>query len=413
MLFRCVIFYNSDMREIPYISLDVLLRTLVVEKDALVVGAVRAVVDELSEYRAVPREELVDSVAGVFDAAIMCLESSTPVDEVLDGGREGVYEVAPRRKVQGVSLASVLRAHRLALSATQRRFVQMAERSGLPFEKRLEVMGIMWEVGEWFMVQAARDYEPALLSDTERRKVEKRDFLTRLVQGVLEAADEERLASRLGLPGELEYQVVLGWEISPITWAAEVESAFSGALAPALADAVEGCLVGVLPALEGADAAASRVSSWQELRGGVLALGCPVHMGNLAASLEEARIVLASLEPGSVGCFDVRSRGWRLAVACTPWLGGVVEQGLLAPLRENRGGGEALLMYVWAFLEHGRSYRDAAQALYIHENTLRNKVAKFEQITGRSLNEIDTCIELMWLRHDMALKGTLSVGDSV
>lgn len=46
MLFRCVIFYNSDMREIPYISLDVLLRTLVVEKDALVVSAVRAVVDE-------------------------------------------------------------------------------------------------------------------------------------------------------------------------------------------------------------------------------------------------------------------------------------------------------------------------------------------------------------------------------
>lgn len=412
MLLWRVIFYNGDMREIPYISLDVLLRTLVVEKDALVVSAVRAVVDELSEYRAVPREELVDSVAGVFDAAIMCLESSAPVDEVLGGEREGVYEVAPRRKVQGVSLASVLRAHRLALSATQRRFVQMAERSGLPFEKRLEAMGVMWEVGEWFMVQAARDYEPALLSDAERRKVEKCDFLTRLVQGALEAVDEERLACRLGLPGELEYQVVLGRGVSPVAWAAEVESAFSGALASAVADAVEGCLVGVVPALEGADAGASRAGERQGLRGGVLALGCPVLIGRLAKSLEEARTVLASLESGSVGCFDARSQGWRLAVACTPWLGDLVEQGLLAPLRESRGGGEALLMYVWAFLEFGRSYRDAAQALYIHENTLRNKVAKFEQITGRRLNDIDTCIELMWLRHDMALKGALGVSDS-
>ena len=400
------------MREIPYISLEVLLRSLAAEREALVVRAVRDVVDELSEYRAVPREELVDSVAGVFDAAIMCLESSAPVDEVLRGGREGVYEVAPRRKVQGISLASVLRAHRLALSATQRRFVQMAERSGLPFEKRLEAMGVMWEVGEWFMVQVARDYEPALLSDAERRKVEKRDFLTRLVQGALEAADEERLACRLGLPGELEYQVVLGREVSPVAWAAEVESAFSGALAPAVADAVEGCLVGVVPALEGADAAASRAGERQDLRGGVLALGCPVRIGKLAESLEEARTVLASLESGSVGCFDTRSRGWRLAVACTPWLGDVIEQGLLAPLRESRGGGEALLMYVWAFLEFGRNYRDAAQALYIHENTLRNKVAKFEQMTGRRLNDIDTCIELMWLRHDMALKGALGVDDS-
>ncbi|WP_326502520.1 helix-turn-helix domain-containing protein [Rothia nasimurium] len=92
--------------------------------------------------------------------------------------------------------------------------------------------------------------------------------------------------------------------------------------------------------------------------------------------------------------------------------GDVVGQGLLAPLREDRGGGEALLMYVWAFLEFGRSYRDAVQALYIHENTLRNKVAKFEQITGRRLNDIDACIELIWLRHDMALKGTLGIGDS-
>ena len=50
---------------------------------------------------------------------------------------------------------------------------------------------------------------------------------------------------------------------------------------------------------------------------------------------------------------------------------------------------------------------------YIHENTLRNKVAKFEQITGRRLNDIDACIELIWLRHDMALKGALGVGDSV
>lgn len=156
MLFGRVIFYNGDMREIPYISLDVLLRTLVAEKEALVVGAVRAVVDELSEYRAVPREELVDSVAGVFDAAIMCLESSAPVDEVLGGGREGVYEVAPRRKVQGVSLASVLRAHRLALSAAQRRFMQMAERSGLPFENAWRPWGLCgrWVSGSWFRQRA-------------------------------------------------------------------------------------------------------------------------------------------------------------------------------------------------------------------------------------------------------------------
>ncbi len=413
MLCLCVISYNGDMSEIPYIRLDVLLQSLAVEKDALVVGAVGAVVDELPEYRAVPREELVESVAGVFDAAIACLGNSASVDEVLGEGAGSLYAVAPRRKLQGVSLASVLRAHRLALSATQSRLAQMADDSGLPLEERLRAMGVIWEVGEWFMVQVARDYEPAQLAESERRGVEKRDFLTRLFQGSLSAAEQQVRSSGLGLPGDQEYQVVLGRGFAPCDWVSGIEGAFSSLHAPALADDVEGGLVGVVPVLESVDAATSRAGGWQELRGGVFALGRPVHMGNLAASLEEARTVLASLEPGIAGCFDVRSRGWRLAVACIPWLGDLLGQSLVEPLHDSHGVGESLLVYVWAFLEHGRSYRDAAQALYVHENTLRNKVAKFEQITGRSLSDIDTCIELMWLRHDMALKGALGVGDSV
>lgn len=180
MLAGCVIFYNGGMCEIPYISLEVLLRSLAAEREALVVRAMRDVVEELSEYRAVPRDELVASVAAVFDAAMLCLESDVPVSEVLDGENGGAYVVASRRKLQGVSLASVLRAHRLALSATQQRFVQMAEKSGLPFEGQLRALGIMWEVGEWFMVRAAQDYEPTLLTEYEQRQIDKRDFLTRL-----------------------------------------------------------------------------------------------------------------------------------------------------------------------------------------------------------------------------------------
>lgn len=83
MLAGCVIFYNGDMCEIPYISLEVLLRSLAAEREALVVRAMRDVVEELSEYRAVPRDELVASVAAVFDAAMLCLESDVPVSEVL------------------------------------------------------------------------------------------------------------------------------------------------------------------------------------------------------------------------------------------------------------------------------------------------------------------------------------------
>lgn len=413
MLAGCVIFYNGGMREIPYISLEVLLRSLAAEREALVVRAVRDVVDELSEYRAVPRDELVASVAAVFDAAMLCLESGAPVDEVLDGESGGAYVVSPRRKLQGVSLASVLRAHRLALSATQQRFVQMAEKSGLPFEGQLRALGIMWEVGEWFMVRAAQDYEPVQLTNAEQRQIDKKDFLTRLYQGALAAEEVHRRACHLGLPESQEYRVVLGRGISSTSWSSGVEAAFSTALAPALADEIEGQLVGVIPRLDGADAATSRVGERRELEGGAFAFGNVVGLEQLRVSFEEARAVLASLEPDIAGCFDVQSRGWRLAVPQVPWLGERLERVLLEALRHQQAAGDGLLVYVWAYLDYRRSYREAAQALYIHENTLRNKVAKFEQITGLSVNDIDTCIELMWLRHDISLKGKNMGADGV
>lgn len=405
MLAGCVIFYNGGMREIPYISLEVLLRSLAAEREALVVRAVRDVMDELSEYRTVPRDDLVASVAAVFDAAMLCLGSSDPVDAVLSDSDNGVYGVAPRRKLQGVSLASVLRAHRLALSATQQRFVQMAEKSGLPFDKQLQALGVMWEVGEWFMVRAAQDYEPAQLTNAEQRQIDKKDFLTRLYQGALAAEEVHRRACHLGLPESQEYRVVLGRGISSTSWSSGVEAVFSTTLAPALAAEVEGSLVGIVPALDGVDSASTKVCERQDLESGAFAFGGAVSLEGLGSSLAEACVVLASLEPDMKGCFDAHSRGWRLAVAQVPWLGGLLEGALLEPLRNQRAAGEGLLVYVWAFLEHRRSYREAAQALYIHENTLRNKVAKFEQNTGLSVNDIDTCIELMWLRHDMSLKG--------
>lgn len=198
---------------------------------------------------------------------------------------------------------------------------------------------------------------------------------------------------------------MLGRGVSSLSWSAGVEAAFSTALAPALADEIEGQLVGVVPRLDGADAATSKVSEQREFEGGAFAFGNAVGLEQLRVSLEEARAVLASLEPDITGCFDVQSRGWRLAVPQAPWLGERLGKVLLETLRHQRAAGDGLLVYVWAYLDHRRSYREAAQALYIHENTLRNKVAKFEQVTGLNINDIDTCVELMWLRHDMSLKG--------
>ncbi len=49
-----------------------------------------------------------------------------------------------------------------------------------------------------------------------------------------------------------------------------------------------------------------------------------------------------------------------------------------------------------AYLEHDRSIPRTAAALHVHVNTPRYRLSRFEALTGRSLTQTDTLVELAW-----------------
>jgi purine catabolism regulator len=131
----------------------------------------------------------------------------------------------------------------------------------------------------------------------------------------------------------------------------------------------------------------------------------------LRRSFHEAR---CALEVGSL------ANGSSAAVACADDLGAYrlllslqEDDGLrqycddvLGPIERSRTGhGDELLRSLEAFLEHNGSWEAAARALFCHRHTLRYRMSRVEELTGRRLDRAENRIEF-WL----ALRGRELLG---
>ena len=74
---------------------------------------------------------------------------------------------------------------------------------------------------------------------------------------------------------------------------------------------------------------------------------------------------------------------------------------VLRPIERARGGnGEELLRSLEAFLEYHGNWEAAARALFCHRHTLRYRMSRVEELTGRRMDRVENRIEF-WL----ALRG--------
>ncbi|HZL54677.1 MAG TPA: PucR family transcriptional regulator [Solirubrobacteraceae bacterium] len=81
---------------------------------------------------------------------------------------------------------------------------------------------------------------------------------------------------------------------------------------------------------------------------------------------------------------------------------------VLTPIERARtGNSEELLRSLEAFLEHNGSWEAAARALFCHRHTLRYRISRIEELTGRRLDRVENRIEF-WL----ALRGRELLGDT-
>jgi purine catabolism regulator len=244
-----------------------------------------------------------------------------------------------------------------------------------------------------------------VVRETERRLAG--DLLAEALAGRL---DSDEVRGRLRPFGIGPEAAVLVFELEDAHAAEqalelEVADAGIGALVATSAAAGRPLLCAVIDARAGdpVGVAASLRSALAATHGQVRAAASrPTSAGSLRRAFHEARCALEATSLADGDAPEVASHQDLGAFTLLLSLQDedalrLYSEGLLEPIERTEGeyGGE-LLRSLEAYIEHNGNWERAARQLYCHRHTLRYRIRKIEELTGRDLSRATDRIEL-WL----------------
>ncbi|WP_310718605.1 PucR family transcriptional regulator [Streptomyces lydicus] len=142
-------------------------------------------------------------------------------------------------------------------------------------------------------------------------------------------------------------------------------------------------------------------------RGLVVGLGTPVPASGIAAEFTHATQALrAAVGSGLTGVHTREELGLRATVVALPAVGEALVRLRLAPLAERGEEGAQLAEAAAAYLRQGMRLEAAARLLYVHPNTLRNRLRRFEECTGTNLRDPADLAEIWWALTHQRIHGT-------
>ena len=262
---------------------------------------------------------------------------------------------------------------------------------------------------------------------TERRLVG--DFLDALLEGELSGEETRRRLRFLGLGGSPAVAVLVGRPVDPGTdpeGAVEVlrrlvEDRLSRRPMPYVCSVTDATVVALFESADLAEAraAAQAVSQGVQARGVAarFGLGAPESQPRaLRRAYQEARFALEAAATlamdGPVASVDnLGSHRLLLALQEDAALE-AFSRGLLASIRayDERQHGD-LVASLRTFLEHNGNWESAARALAVHRHTLRYRIRRVAELTGRDLDSAADRVEFwLALRAEQVLAGRRGPG---
>lgn len=129
---------------------------------------------------------------------------------------------------------------------------------------------------------------------------------------------------------------------------------------------------------------------------GVIGYGSPRPLDRLADSYHLAtRVLTTALAFGLHGAYDAASLGVRLAVALDTDVGELLRKRYLEPLATS-GSAHDLASTLRAYLACNLRVEQTAERLSVHQNTVRYRLTRFEELTGANLRNTDVVVEVWW-----------------
>ncbi|HEY7966898.1 MAG TPA: PucR family transcriptional regulator ligand-binding domain-containing protein [Solirubrobacteraceae bacterium] len=263
------------------------------------------------------------------------------------------------------------------------------------------------------MVVALAQMRERVVAETERRLAG--DVLGLALSGRIDAQEVAARLAPFGITGDAAV-LVLAVE-DPDSIEDEVESILEEAGVRSIVATVATARRRLLCAvLSGADDPAAAAAHLRERlvergRGARAAISHVAAVESLRRSFHEARCALeiGALANGSAPAVasadDLGAYRLLLSLQDDDGLRQYCDDVLTPIERARSGNGEELLRSLEAFLEHNGSWEAAARSLFCHRHTLRYRIARIEELTGRRLDRVENRIEF-WL----ALRGRELLG---
>ena len=114
-----------------------------------------------------------------------------------------------------------------------------------------------------------------------------------------------------------------------------------------------------------------------------------------SAFKQAGRALDTALALGAKGIFELEDFGVQPAIAQDTDVGDAMVGRYVDPLMAQSGG-EAVLTTAERYLANDRNVDGTAKDLSVHPNTVRHRLVRFEEVTGRSLRDTETVVEVWW-----------------
>jgi hypothetical protein len=317
-----------------------------------------------------------------------------PLD-LLDPGETG-----RRRARQGAPLAAIQTSHRIGFRLLWDALVAEAERSETASSEALvRVASDVWALIDAYTTSLASAYRDEMADQMLRRNQERSAFIEALLGGrITDTATLWEAADLLGLPYQGVFVVVAG-EVPALARHAlpDIENR--------LRDRGIGSTWRLLPDVQiGVVSLRSEAAVEQLLTIVRAGLTERVGVSPIFTRLDEtpwalhlARVAMASALPGrpDVKLFD--DEPLSALVVSAPTTAYRITRVVLGRLLEMpRDEQELLLDTLATFFAAGGGINEAARRLYCHRNTVRHRLRRIEQKTGRSMDDPRAAAEL-WI----------------
>lgn len=362
----------------------------------LVDRVVQRILADIEFYRdreVVSVQDLRDSVGSNLESMVAQLTTDRPPD--LSAPRA----TGRRRAEQGTPLADILHAYRIGFTEFWEAIVKESRRSmRAPPDTLVEAASdVWWLIGEYTqeLTVAYREAAAELLLAGAR---ERSALVEALFTGGIPDRDTLWEAAKL---------LRLPWEGVFVVVAAE---------APGLAQ--EG-----LPDVEALLAARGIGSAWRlhpDIQTGVVSLRredalpvllellgggararagvSPIYhaLGDTPRALHYARLVLGSLPPGASAVAQFEQTPLRVLAAAAPDAAAELARTVLGPVLDLPAQDRSsLLGTLGAWFESGGSAVETGRRIYCHPNTVRYRLRRLQEHTGRSLEDPRAVAELL------------------